>query len=496
MAQSPYVVRPAAGQSSLVVAPAMAGAIAPLRPIFSGAPTADPGDVVAGDATSLGAGLVRLTTQNPAVVSRLPSAMAIWETTALTDVFGDSVADLDLVDIGDIIAAQVWASNTAAPTDVCIAFGFSAGTVNTTNVGCCVMIQASAGAWLVHHGVNTGAGWAYTAAAATDSLTRGGALQAIIGTALTQARVNAYGLDAVLEAIRTVSSQTAPTTSAIVGGFDRAFIGVGFATGVGGSAATLDIGCSSLIMRPYSVPTLFPFPSVNPAGWPTAIRRIVWLGHSMAHGQDTVTDGTYAGTAVQAGWTFRDGGVNSATWPATTSPGCSGMPWAVADAVARGATDGNRYIIRRSTPGISIGSNPDSLLGLARDDVNTLALGAPDLVVIWLGANDAQTQAELDAYRARNGIWRLAALARAEFPGAVIALMGERTTDAINYPFIDDGQIHQAKLAAKGKIPFSIVVSATSPTNIALTDAIHPSHGASGGHRAMAERLIPAAMGL
>lgn len=468
----------------------------PWLPSFAATPTADPGDVVSGDAVVLSKGRLRITTQNPAVVSRLPSAMAIWETVLGNDLIGGTLGDQDLLDIGDIAFSAIWADRTAAPADLCLAYGYSAGAVNATNVGVCAMIQGSAGSWLVHHGVNTGAGYVYTAAGAVNTLTRGANLQLPVGTALTQGRPGAYGLDGFLEPIRTVSSQTAPTTSAVQGNFDRAFLGIGWATGIGGTPLTIDVSAAALLFRPYSVPALYPQPAVHPSGWPTVIRRIVWLGHSMAHGADTVTDTTFAGQAVPAGWTFRDAGVNSGTWSATTNPGCSGMPWAVNDAINRGAIDGNRYIIRRSTPGIFIGQNPDDLLALARDDVNTLALGGPDLVVIWLGANDAQTQAELDLYRSRAGILRLVWLARQEFPTAVIALMGERTTDAGAYPFIADDQINVAKQAAVAKIPFCVYISATSPSNIGLTDTIHPSHGASGGHRTMAERLIPAALGL
>lgn len=200
-----------------------------------------------------------MTTKNAGVVSRLPSAMAVWEL-PMVDLFGDTIDDADDFDLGDILRPFVWSDTTTAPADVCVAVGFSSGAVNATNVGTCVMLQATAGGrWLVHHGVNTGAGWAYTAAAADNALTKGGSLQTVVGTAVSQARVNAFGLDATGEIITTATSQTSPSQSASQSNYDRMFVGVGWATGSGGTPATRDFGVTALLLRLQEVPEIVPF---------------------------------------------------------------------------------------------------------------------------------------------------------------------------------------------------------------------------------------------
>lgn len=190
----------------------------------------------------------------------------------------------------------------------------------------------------------------------------------------------------------------------------------------------------------------------------------------MANG--TVTDATWSGAAVQSGWTLRTAGATLTNYPTGNSPGQGMLPYLVEEAIAQGAVDGDRYIIRRATNGVTL-VNPGTDTNLAgiRDDVTALGVGDPDVLIIWLGANDAQTQAEYDAVAADTGLLRLVRLARAEFPDTAILLMGEETGDpTVTYPFVDELNTLRAAVAAA--VPFCAYVSIAG---VDLTDDIHPS---------------------
>jgi lysophospholipase L1-like esterase len=470
--------------ANAVVVPGDAGPVVYL-PAISGAPTADPGDVVNGSAVAVSNGRATVTTQNPSVVSRLPSAMAIWEF-SLVDLFGDTINDADDFDLADLFRAFVFADTTAAPDDVIIAVGFSAGAVNTTNVGCCAAIQAAAGRWLAHHGSNAGAGWSLTAASADSALTRGAMVQAVQGTGVSQARINAVPVDATGEPISTANTSSSPSTVTSQAGYDRLFVGIGWATGSGGTGAAQDVGASALLLRLQEVPEIVPFELPSPSAFPAVVRRIAVLGHSMARCTVATSDD---GAAIPAGWTVRLEGANVANWPATSTGIKADL---VAAAIAGGAVSGDRYLICRSTPGSSIGAQQDGHLAGVRDDVATLGLGDPDALIIWIGANDAQDAAEFAQISATTGFERLVRLARHEFPNTPIYLLGERTTDAGTYPYVDDGQLDAERQAIATAIPYVRFVSATSPSGITLTDAIHPDDA---GYQTMADRIESAWLG-
>jgi hypothetical protein len=186
--------------------------------------------------------------------------------------------------------------------------------------------------------------------------------------------------------------------------------------------------------------------------------------------------GSYDGAVVPSGWTARLEGSNVANWPATT---CGMKPALVDEAIAGGASSGSRCIVCRSTPGSSIGTQQDTNIALLRDDFVTLGLGAPDVVIWWLGANDAQDAAELAAYTA--GLIRIARLLRFEFPAAVLVFPGERTSDPSSYPFL--AEINAVKQAVAAAIPFTYYVDAAG---MSLFDAIHPD---GTGYADMADRI-------
>lgn len=231
------------------------------RPTISGAPTADPGDVVLGSAVAVSPGRATVVTQNPTTVSRLPSAMAVWEI-PLVDMRGATIDDADDFDLEDMLRAWVWASSTTAPTDVIIAVGFSAGAVNATSPGACVALQAglvTGTRWTVLHGINAGAGWSYTAATADNALTKGAFLQVPMGTAVAQARVSGVPVDATGAALNTNSAQSSPGSANSQAGYDRMFVGIGWATGTGGAGATIDIGATALLLRMQEATGIVPF---------------------------------------------------------------------------------------------------------------------------------------------------------------------------------------------------------------------------------------------
>jgi hypothetical protein len=172
--------------------------------------------------------------------------MAVWEVQGLHDLVSRGMST---VDIGNIIQASLFVDQAVAPTDEVFAVGFSAGAVSAANVGVACMLEAVAGVWRAQHAVNTGAGWAITNAAATAASTRGVLLQCPTGTATTQGRPSAVPYDSGRARVVTANSQTAPTTSAVAGGWDRFFVGAGWATGVGGVGRTVTLDVSALLMK-------------------------------------------------------------------------------------------------------------------------------------------------------------------------------------------------------------------------------------------------------
>lgn len=188
-------------------------------------------------------------------------------------------------------------------------------------------------------------------------------------------------------------------------------------------------------------------------------------------GNGTVTDPTWSGAAVQSGWTLRTAGATLTNYPTGNSPGQGMLPYLVEEATDQGAIDGDRYIIRRATNGITL-VNPGTDTNLAgiRDDVTALGMGDPDALIIWLLANDAQTQAEYDAVVADTGLLRTVLVARAEFPNTPIFLMGEETGDEGVYPFLAALNMHKQAVAAV--VPF---VRYVPIVGVDRTDDIHPS---------------------
>lgn len=454
------------------------------RPVLSTTPTRDTNDVV-GTVTSLGVGRLRVALQNAGTATALPPSMALFEF-SLKDVLGRSLDDADDLDLGDVISLSVWASSVVAPTDVILCCGLAAGAVDNTDVGVATFLVASSGSWNVQHSSATGGAWAAkTAATQTSNLCKGAQLQLIMGTAGTQSRLSGIAMDASVNPLSGANFGTTPASVTSQADYDRGYIGVGWATGVGGTPADLDIGVSALLLRPREVAGFHPFDLPAPAGAPATYSKILLIAHSMGNG--TVTDPTYSGAAVQTGWDLFEHTTSTDPYPAGTSPAVGMTAHLVDEAIAFARPASAGWLVREATNGMKLGDTGADLR-VGDSFQATAARGAdPDLIILWYGANDAQDAAELAFYTNRaHGLERLVKMLRYEYPDAVIVLPGERTTDAVVYEFIADGSINAEKQRIAAIYPYVYYVDAAG---IALTDSIHPS---AAGYADMAGRIFEA----
>jgi lysophospholipase L1-like esterase len=299
----------------------------------------------------------------------------------------------------------------------------------------------------------------------------GAQLQLIMGTAGTQARLSGIAVDASGNPLGGTNFGTTPASVTGQADYDRGFIGVGWATGVGGTPANIDIGVSMLLLRPREVAGFRPFDLGAPTSAPATYSKILQITHSMGNG--TVTDPTWSNVAPPAGWTFYEDSTPTTPFPAGTTPAVGPTAYLMleADAFARPAT-GTKWLIRCSTNGRAMGATGFDLdVG---DAITAVAARGedPDLIVLWMGANDAQSADEYALYSGVHGLIRIVRMLRYEYPSAVIVLMGERTSDAGTYPYIADGSIEAHKQAVAAQFPYVYYVSAAA---VSLTDAIHPS---------------------
>jgi hypothetical protein len=236
------------------------GGLRAFRPIFSAAPTHDPGSFVASSSVT-GPGKIRVTTQNPGTIGLLPSAMAIWESTTVLDARGRAIG-IDGMDIGDIVMPLIRAPNIVAPVDLIIACGVSKGTVQAGNPGVCATLRDTKGSggttvanqWTTGHGSATVGAWSQFVSSATDANTIMGLLVSGVSTQYNQSKVSTIGWDVSRNIVTTTNALSSSAGANTVGDWDRVWIGIGYVTGVGGSAQTnFDFGCSLLFLRPSEV---------------------------------------------------------------------------------------------------------------------------------------------------------------------------------------------------------------------------------------------------
>lgn len=194
-------------------------------------------------------------------------------------------------------------------------------------------------------------------------------------------------------------------------------------------------------------------------------RTIFVLGHSIANGvgaDDTVN----GGAALPSGVSLRDSGSNLSAWPDSSGlgPDPGILPRLAALAQAAGAT--TLQIVRRSTNGqIIAGVQTTELVGAIRDQA---ALGCPDpdLVVLMIGENDAQS-GESAAYATRLPV--VIDLILQRWPGTRIVLQDAVTSDLVGYPEVASIQAANVTATARAQTELS------SRAGITTQDTVHYS---------------------
>jgi len=153
------------------------------------------------------------------------------------------------------------------------------------------------------------------------------------------------------------------------------------------------------------------------------VRKILILGDS--NGNGTQVDATYSGAAVPGTWTVVEQGTPIAVWPTpSSSPSAGAMPYLVAE-IGTGETG---WIVRESESGRALDevTGWTAQLADAYTSVTALADGAPDLIYVVAGANDAADAAE--AGRFEGHARRTLAILRDWWPDASIVWLQERET--------------------------------------------------------------------
>lgn len=226
--------------------------------------------------------------------------------------------------------------------------------------------------------------------------------------------------------------------------------------------------------------------SSRAVGAPVAPWNVLVMGDSNAN--STSVDVTYAGQGVPSGWTYRHNGVTYATWPAGNTPGVAALPYFVDAAISAGV--GSGWVIRRGTNGGTV-VWPGTVQGQwdgAVADATALG-GAPSVVVLVYGANDARTLGKAAAYHA-NMVLLIDRIVAA-WPGAEIILWRERCSNgsAPNYPYLRYGQdpsIYAAQdqlvLDYAGIGPTGRGLLLADGTVVPMPDLYDGIHWSTGGH--------------
>lgn len=364
------------------------------------------------------------------------------------------------------------------------------GVADIGNAGCYAMVEQQTLGSRAAHSFNAGAGagWAARVAGTEDSLARGAVLQVVQGNSTSNWRINAAALCADGDISLVSGSGTAPSTGnagadgrhthiAIVVGWNAA------AGAVNGSEVTVSLRELHAALRAIKTMRRVPEPP-DPAAPGAPISRIILLGDSNSEGTEA---GPFSGVAVEAGWVVREDGVNQANYMAGPAPSYGGIPYYIQRAIAAGATSGSRWIARRSLNGQALTATFDTQIRDIQSDVTALGGGDPHLIVIRIGANDAQDATEAALFK--HAYRRMILVLRDIYPNAIIVLTDERTTDNVVYQYLGTVNAHKAAVNLEEGWKRVGISSPTTPTLAPLTDSIHFSQaGASNGHEVMANR--------
>lgn len=429
---------------------------------------------------------------NDAVVASLAGSVAAatvptfayfeWD---LKDVFGDALPSISQADILQIIAQL---HDDYLPTDAIIGVALTLGGMAAPDQGVWAGLINVSGSLFAAHSTYVSSWAALSIASTAENLARAAHGQALQANGLSTLRFSCHPRDAANEVSRTNATATSPATAGAGGDWTKIAItfgaaGTGLASAADITAAAkliaLDLRELSGIDR-YTLPT----PSVStPAA---GNYNVMFIGHSMSVGTQADTD--YGGNAIASGgiagtWAVYDGGSTIATWP-TGGPECSLMPYFLEYLEDEGVTGGS--LVRSGTSGATLGSTAVSEGHLVQAFANFTTLGVePDVVLIWYGANDAQTD-EADLYLPR--LRATVKIIRHQYPDAIIILLGERTDTPASYPELSEIEAHKATVASEFANVYT--TSATSPSNIGMADGIHPSSNYGGGYDVTAQRAI------
>jgi hypothetical protein len=450
----------------------------------------DPNDIVSA-LSVLGLGTdderIELTLQGAGTI-RLPDATGLpgwyceWD---IVDIYGNP-ATIGAEDLNNCALyfhdADIMPTGTYA---YLYAVAGSGGTLGDSGVYAGIEHNGSGQRAVVAINAGAGAGWGARTLATEDPLGRGVRPHLQSGNTTSNIRVGAVLLTA--DGGRSYVSAAGPAPVSGNGMTDGRFSRIGIAAGwqtaggVDGSKLTLNLKAMLADLR--TIPNWrrtvsFPAP-VAPS---LPIHRWAILGDSNGNG---TTVGPFSGTAVPAGWTFRDQGVNLANYPAGTSPACGMVPYLI----NAGAGSGDRYVIRRSenAKDFQTAAFDTQINGLVAD-VNTLAMGDPEVIVIVMAANDSQSLAETIKFKSE--LKRVLQLLRDYFPDAIIVLPNERTTDGGVggvYEFLTTN--NAAKLTVISELGLQRVGVAVDET-ADLADAIHWSCADDGGQEDMAVAVL------
>lgn len=391
-------------------------------------------------------------------------SMAYIEWT-LKDAHAAALADVSEI---ELISAIVQFIGDKLPDGARIGIAFTVGGMGATTKGIAAGIQGTSNGVVPWHSGFAASWSAVATGGAADKASTTGQLQVLRGNSLTQVRLSS--------SIRQVdgyqskqAATTSPLTSTAGGRYDRIALVVGNTAALGASE-DITAGIKSVLQNLAAI-----------SGMPRQTRAapqprhpsegsygVVFNGHSMA--ASTVV-GSQAGTTVNAGWQyFNTDGLEDATWDALSSPGHS-LSAALLDGLSAISGNTGGYIARRASSGAQLAATSvaDQHFGDSIYDVADNSLDHPDAVILWYGANDANSTEE-QANDYLPALRRHIEQIRERWPNCAIFLPSEHTT--AGYAYL--ATIEAAKDTVAGEYDHVYHVTYDYQTAGQSADAIHP----------------------
>jgi lysophospholipase L1-like esterase len=199
------------------------------------------------------------------------------------------------------------------------------------------------------------------------------------------------------------------------------------------------------------------------------------VGHSWVAGSDG-TDAQYNGRALPPGVTWRQSGVVRTAWTSTPSV----LPYLV-DHMVRPSV-----VISRGVGSSDVDDWTTTHWPAAVADVTAAGAGAPDMVVLWLGGNDAGSPAEVANFATKYPT--LLTTIETAYPSATLVLVQDARID------LDPGGIGpyivdiRAVIAAEAG-PGRVVVDAAAE-EYEIQPSGHPYGGVGEGYDDVAHLIV------